>query len=207
MDQRFSLSTERRQKPERPERADAARNRRAIMSATEELLAVHSPAEVSVERIAEAAGVGKATVFHRFGSRAELMQAVAHERAAALREAVLDGPPPLGPGAPPRDRLMAFIDALMDHASRSVGLLTAAEHAALTSKAPQASRQENPVYVFWHGHITALLAAAKPGLDAEFHAHVILGSLHEAPIARLLRDGQVERVRQSLRQLAAALID
>jgi AcrR family transcriptional regulator len=200
MDRWFSLSSA------RPERADAARNRRAIMAATERLLAAHSPAEVSVERIAEAAGVGKATVFHRFGSRAELMQAVAHERAGALRAAVLDGPPPLGPGAPPRERLMAFIDALMDHASRSIGLLTAAEHALLTSKNPDAARQENPVYVFWHGHITALLAAARPGLDAEFHAHVLLGALHEAPVARLLRDGQVERVRQSLRQLASALI-
>jgi AcrR family transcriptional regulator len=177
------------------------------MAATEKLLTARPPAEVSVELIAETAGVGKATVFHRFGSRAELMQAVAHERAGALRAAVLDGPPPLGPGAPPRERLMAFIDALMEHASRNVGLLTAAEHAMLTSKAPDALRQENPVYVFWHGHITALLAAARPGLDAEFHAHVMLGALHEAPIARLLRDGQVERVRQSLRQLAGGLID
>ena len=151
------------------------------------------------------AGVGKATVFHRFGSRAELMQAVAHERAAALRLAILDGPPPLGPGAPPRERLMAFIDAVMEHASRNMGLVSAAEHAALTSKAPASAHQENPVYVFWHGHITALLAAARPGLDAEFHAHVILGSLHEAPVARLLRDGQAERVRESLKQLAAAL--
>jgi AcrR family transcriptional regulator len=190
---------------QRPERADAARNRRAIMTATEELLAVHPPAEVSVERIAAAAGVGKATVFHRFGSRAELMQAVAHERAGALRLAVLDGPPPLGPGAPPRERLMAFIDALMEHASRNMGLLTAAEHAMLTSKSPDAARPENPVYVFWHGHITALLAAAKPGLDAEFHAHVMLGALHEPAVARLLRDGQIDRVRHSLKQLAAAL--
>ena len=36
---------------DRPERADAARNRRAIMKATEELLAVHPPAQVSVERL------------------------------------------------------------------------------------------------------------------------------------------------------------
>ena len=191
----------------RPERADAARNRRAIMRATEELLAAHSPAEVSVERIAAAAGVGKATVFHRFGSRAELMQAVAHERAGALRSAVLDGPPPLGPGAPPRERLMAFLDALIDHASHSIGLLTAAEHAMLTSKSPAtATRQEHPVYVFWHGHITALLAAAKPGLDAELQAHLLLGTLHDPPVGRLLHEGQTERVRRSLRQLADGLI-
>src|SRR5271154_1063399 len=74
-------------------RADAARNRRAIMTATEELLAQYEPGEVSIERIAAAAGVGKATVFHRFGSRAELLQAVAHERTESLRIAIMDGPP------------------------------------------------------------------------------------------------------------------
>jgi AcrR family transcriptional regulator len=189
----------------RPERADAARNRLAIMAATEDLLTRHEPAQVSIERIAAAAGVGKATVFHRFGSRAELMQAVAHSRVESLRIAVMEGPPPLGPGAPARERLMAFLDALIEHASRSIGLLSAQEHAALTSKI---NRDENPIYLFWHGHVAALLAdAGGPGLDAVLQAHVILGSLHDATIARLLRDGQAERVAASLRQLAGALVD
>jgi AcrR family transcriptional regulator len=187
-------------------RADAARNRRAIMTATEDLLTRYEPSQVSIDRIAAAAGVGKATVFHRFGSRAELMQAVAHERTESLRVAVMDGPPPLGPGAPPRERLMAFLDALIEHASRSVGLLSAQEHAALISKT--SSREENPIYLFWHGHIAGLLAAAGgPGLDAELQAHIILGALHEATFARLLRDGQGARVAASLRQLAGALVD
>jgi AcrR family transcriptional regulator len=174
------------------------------MAATEKLLAEYEPAQVSIERIAAAAGVGKATVFHRFGSRAELMQAIAHERVEEIRVAVLEGPPPLGPGAPPRERLMAFLDAVVGHASRSLGLLSAQEHAALTSKT---IRAENPIYVFWHGHIAGLLAAAgPPELDAEFHAHVILGALHEVSIGRLLRDGQAERVAASLRQLAGALL-
>jgi RimJ/RimL family protein N-acetyltransferase/AcrR family transcriptional regulator len=188
----------------RPERADAVRNRLAIMAATEDLLTRYEPAQVSIERIAAAAGVGKATVFHRFGSRAELMQAVAHSRVESLRIAVTDGPPPLGPGAPARERLMAFLNALIEHASRSIGLLTAQEHAALTSKI---SRDENPIYLFWHGHIAALLSeAGGPALDADLQAHVILGSLHDATIARMLRDGQAERVAASLRQLAGALI-
>jgi hypothetical protein len=32
---------------------------------------------------------------------------------AALREAFEDGPPPLGPSAPPRERLLALLDALL----------------------------------------------------------------------------------------------
>lgn len=190
------------------ERADAARNRAAIMAAAEELLRVHEPAEVSIERIAAAAGVGKATVFHRFGSRAELMQALAHSRADSLRVAVQDGPPPLGPGAPAAERLIAFLDAIMDHASRSIGLLTAAEHATLTSKAAAAGavREDHPVRVFWLGHIAGLLARLRPDLDAELAAHLILGSLHDPLIIRLLRDGETDRVRRALHQLATALI-
>jgi AcrR family transcriptional regulator len=67
----------------RPERADAARNRRAILAATEKLLASHRPQDISMEQIAAAAGVGKGTVFHRFGNRTGLMHALMVERAAA----------------------------------------------------------------------------------------------------------------------------
>ena len=57
-------------------RQDAARNRRAILLATEELLSRHRPDEVTIEQVAAAAGVGKGTVFHRFGSRLGLMVAL-----------------------------------------------------------------------------------------------------------------------------------
>ena len=176
------------------------------MRAAEELLQRYEPAEVSIERVAAAAGVGKATVFHRFGSRAELMRALALERAGTLHEATLNGPPPLGPGAPPADRPMAFLDALIDLASRNTNLLTAQEHAALTSKSGATSREENPVYVFWHDHVATLITAAKPGLDADLLAHMLLGSMHDAPIAGLLREGHAARVTASMRQLADALL-
>jgi AcrR family transcriptional regulator len=176
------------------------------MAAAEDLLSKHEPAEVSIERVAAAAGVAKATVFHRFGSRAELMQALAHERTEELRQATLTGPPPLGPGAPPRERLNAFLDALVDHASRSISLLTAQEHAALTSKAGAPARQDHPIYLFWHGHIAEQIRAARPDLDAGLLAHILLGALHGGPIGRLLREGEAGRVGQSMRQLTTALL-
>ncbi len=107
----------------RPERADAVRNRRAILAATEELLATHRPRDISIEQVALAAGVGKGTVFHRFGSRMGLMTALMIERAQALTEAVTSGPPPLGPGAPDRERLLAFLDAVIEVVGRNKSLL------------------------------------------------------------------------------------
>ena len=58
--------------------------------------------------IAAAAGVGKGTLFRRFGSRAGLMIVLLDEDEKAQQQAFLFGPPPLGPDAPPLDRLLAF---------------------------------------------------------------------------------------------------
>ncbi|MEV4890978.1 helix-turn-helix domain-containing protein, partial [Nonomuraea sp. NPDC055795] len=79
------------------ERADAARNRQAVLRATEQLLAEGGGDHVSLDRVAALAGVGKGTVFRRFGNRAGLLQALLEERSRELREAVVTGPPPLGP--------------------------------------------------------------------------------------------------------------
>jgi AcrR family transcriptional regulator len=206
MDRWFTLSSADQDAP-RPERADAARNRRAILQATEVLLQRYQPAQVSVEQVAAEAGVGKATVFHRFGSRAGLMQALMAERAEALRVAATSGPPPLGPGAPAAERLLAFTDGIIDLATRNTGLLTAQDHAAQTSRTAGASRAAHPVYEFWHGHVAGLLGAARPDLDADLLAHILLGVLHTEPVARLLRTGEAERVGRTIRQVAIALLD
>jgi AcrR family transcriptional regulator len=188
------------------ERADAARNRRAILVAAEDLLRRHEPGQVTVEQVAVAAGVSKATVFHRFASRTGLMRALMEERAEALRGAVTSGPPPLGPGAPPAERLAAFLDAVIALASRNAGLLTAHEHAVATRKDTAGEREANPVYLFWHDHAAALIAQARPGLDADLLAHLLLGSLHTDAVAGLIRDGQAGRVRASMRVLATTLL-
>ncbi|MEV6861536.1 helix-turn-helix domain-containing protein [Streptosporangium subroseum] len=207
---------------ERRERADAARNRRAILRATEDLLARHRPEQISMEQVAAAAGVGKGTVFHRFGSRMGLMVALMQERAYALEEAVASAPPPLGPGAPPEERLMAFLDAIVDVVGRNKGLLAALGHAATAAPRPEwkkqgehrseggdhapGSRDDHPVYRFWHGHTSALIAARRPDLDGELLAHILLGSLHSEPVLRLLERGEATRLAASLRVMAAGML-
>ncbi|MFI6604112.1 TetR/AcrR family transcriptional regulator [Nonomuraea sp. NPDC050536] len=190
---------------ERKERADAARNRRAILKAAEKLLREHPPEQVSVERVAAAAGVGKGTVFHRFGSRVGLMQALMTERALALQEAIVSGQPPLGPGAAPLERLLAFLDAVVELAARSGGLLTAHEHAQAIRKDSAEPRQSSPIYLFWHEHMTSLLAELRPDADADLIAHLILSSLHNEPIAALLRSGDHERLAACFRGLVTAV--
>jgi len=182
------------------ERADAARNRAAIMAAAERLLGEDGPEHVSIERVAQAAGVGKGTVFHRFGSRAGLMRALAEERLGALQEAIASGPAPLGPGAPPRERLIAFLEAILTVATRNVALMAAYE------QAETGERQAGILYQAWHQHVSALISQARPELDAELLAHLLLSSLHSDLVLHLLRRQETQRLMAALDQLVTTLL-
>ncbi len=188
-------------------RQDAARNRRAILLATEELLSRHRPDEVTIEQVAAAAGVGKGTVFHRFGNRMGLMLALMQERAFELGESVRSGEPPLGPGAPPRERLLAFLTAVVEVVGRNKGLMAAlgAEIASMP-KPHDGPAREHPVYQSWHGHVSALLAEANPDLDAELVADLLLAGLNSDPILRLLERGETDRLAAALHALAEGVL-
>ncbi len=113
-----------------PERADAARNRTSLLAAAAELVEQSSVEEVTMAAVARRAGVGKGTVFRRFESREGLMAALLDHTEAAWQAAVLSGPPPLGPGAPARDRLVAFGHSRIETGLRHAGLIRAAGQAA-----------------------------------------------------------------------------
>lgn len=76
-----------------PRRADAVRNRAAILDAATECLA-RDP-DVSIKEIARAAGVGRVTLYGHFESRASLIEAVVdraiRQTDADLREVDLSG--------------------------------------------------------------------------------------------------------------------
>ena len=77
-----------------------------------------------MDAIAAEAGVGKGTLFRRFGDRAGLALALLHEHTVVLQENMIRGPAPLGPGAPPQERLKAMGRAqlaLLDGARRPDG--------------------------------------------------------------------------------------
>ena len=185
----------------RPERADAARNRRAILAATEELLAAHRPQDISMEQVATAAGVVKGTVFHRFGNRTGLMVALMTERARALNEAVMAGPPPLGPGAPDRERLFAFMDAMIGVVSRNKSLLAELAHSGALEPLP--AERSQSVYGFWHGHLSDLIASLRPDADADMIAHVLLGALHREPVLAQLAAEGPDRLATAMRSLVS----
>jgi AcrR family transcriptional regulator len=155
--------------PDGLERVDAARNRERILSAATRLFDERGAGCVSMDEVAEAAGVGKGTLFRRFGSRAALAAAVLSERERGFQEAFIRGEPPLGPGAPARARLIAFGEALLDTLEAHTELLLAAE------SGPE--RYSHPAHVVHRLHVTLLLREADPRCDAELLADTLLAAL------------------------------
>jgi AcrR family transcriptional regulator len=86
---------------QRRERSDAAANRQRILCAARTLLAEHGPDALTMQAVATAAGVGKGTVFHRFGDRDGLTQALIDDYMRAFQDAFLRGPPPSAPALHP----------------------------------------------------------------------------------------------------------
>ena len=150
------------------ERGDAARNRALLLDAARRLIAERGADSVSMDDIAAAAGVGKGTVFRRFGSRAGLMMVLLDEDEKASQEAFLFGPPPLGPAAPPLDRLLAFGRERLRFAHTHQALLSD------TNRDPQ-TRYSAPAMVL-HTHVRLLLdmAGTTGDLDAQTDALLAL---------------------------------
>jgi polyketide synthase 12 len=105
--------------PPRAERADAVRNRRHLLATAREIIAGRGTDTLTMDALAQRAGLGKGTVFRRFGTRAGIFQALLDDDERDFQQQVLSGHPPLGPGAPPLDRLSAYgrarIDFLIGH--------------------------------------------------------------------------------------------
>jgi AcrR family transcriptional regulator len=172
---------------------DAARNRAAVLEAAARLFAEQGVEAVSLDQVAAAAGVGKGTLFRRFGDKSGLAAALLNNREHALQEAILHGPPPLGPGAPAGERLLAFIDAYLDYLFEHLALVRMSETAT------PGARYRIGAYRFWHRH-TAILLNTAP--DPEHTAHALLAALAAEHVAALLPDLGEQRIRAGLLRLA-----
>ncbi|KDN19911.1 TetR/AcrR family transcriptional regulator [Amycolatopsis rifamycinica] len=180
-----------------PERADAARNRAKILAAAEELFTARGAAEVTMEDIARAAGVGRGTLYRRYPDRSAIAVALLDEHERRLQEQLLRGEPPLGPGAPPAERLAAFYEAMVELLTRHAPLVLGAEvgHSRFTTGA----------YGFWRTHIR-VLAEAAGAPDPDVLSDVLLAPLApELFLHQTSRGVPVERILAALRQLAGLL--
>jgi AcrR family transcriptional regulator len=155
----------------RRERADAARNREALLDAARRLLREAGPEALTMDAVACAAGVGKGTLFRRFGDRASLFHALIDDRERGFQEAFIRGPAPLGPGAPAHERLIAFGHAMFDLIADHGALLVAS-----AARVP-GLRYGHPVYSAYRTHLMALLTEIVGRLRAPYLADSLLAAL------------------------------
>lgn len=154
----------------RRRRRDAERNRGHVLDVARRLVQDRGLAAVTMDQLAAEAGVGKGTLYRGFGSRAGLAEALLDEAERQLQEQILTGPPPLGWGAPPGERLRAFFSAYLQLLAANVDLIVETERGA------PGARFHTGAYSFWHAHVTALLRTQghnEPGV----RAHALLALL------------------------------
>lgn len=182
-------------------RADARRNRARVMAVTRQLVDQEGPHHLRVAEVARLAGVGPGTVYRAFGDKAGLLLALLDDDERRLQELILRGPPPLGPGASPDERLQAFMVALFDLTARDRHILLAAD------AGDPAGRFRTGVHDAWVRHVTMLLSSLRPAADARLLAELLLAALSPGLLVMLLeKDGDAEgRLRDEVRALARAV--
>jgi hypothetical protein len=125
---------------------------------------------------------------------------VLSERERTFQEGIIRGEPPLGPGAPAGERLIAFGEALLDTLELHSELLLSAETGPV--------RFTHPAYRVHRLHVRLLLEEADPECDAEMLADTLLAAfgaeffvhMREArgmPLERL-KEGWREMVRRTV---------
>jgi AcrR family transcriptional regulator len=182
---------------QRPERGDAAANRKRILAAARAVLAERGVDGTSMDAVAAAAGVGKGTLFRRFGDRAGLFDALLDDGMAEFQDAFLSGPPPLGPGAPASARLEAFVDEFLRLMDAQLDFALAAVRAA---PAGDQARVYGSLALF----VRVLITEINPSLDAEVISNLLLGAISPDVIYQLRRERGIEL--EQIQESAHALL-
>ena len=181
------------------ERRDAARNREALLRATEELIEHCGIDAVTMDAVAAKAGVGKGTVFRRFESREGLMAALLNFSETEWQASVISGPPPLGPGADPMDRLLAFGRSRLE---------TTLKHADLIRAAGRAGSRSYAAWSFAAMHVRHLLGELGVRGDLAVLSTALLAPLEIPILDQQLRvEGYtLERVHEGWADLAHRIV-
>jgi AcrR family transcriptional regulator len=188
--------------PTARERADARRNRERILCEAARLFAARGVQNVSMDDVAVAAGVGKGTLYRRFEDRGQLLRALIEEPERDLQDRMIRGAPPLGPGAPVRDRVHAFGTALLEFLDAHGDFILGSEM--------DMRRYASGPYGFYRLHLGVLLREALGDVaQVDYLADALLASLSPMMVLHQLRERglSLEEVRTGWCTLADAVLE
>ncbi|MFZ1399426.1 MAG: helix-turn-helix domain-containing protein [Candidatus Promineifilaceae bacterium] len=196
----------------RQERRDAAANRARILQTAEKLFAQHGVANVNMADIAQAAEVGKGTLYRRFTNKAELCLALMDAQMIDFQNGMIARMQQMSAQKMPKmEQLDQFIDALIYFTDAHAPLLCEVQRAGLLQD-QEPDRLELPH--FWqYMTVNGLLKAAvtsgelPENLDIDYLADALLAPLKADLFyyQRETRGFSLERISAGLRALVAGL--
>lgn len=145
----------------RPTRADAVHNRALLLDTAQELFRENGVDAVSMTAIAQAAGVGKGTLYRHFENKTELCQALLDSDQQSLQNRTLSH---LRTHSDPLDNLRWFVAEVLAFINRNYNFLSTAELTQFL---------EHPAHIWWRRTIAKLLEQLHPPGDVEYIADVL----------------------------------
>jgi AcrR family transcriptional regulator len=176
-------------------RADALRNRESVLAAAGRLFdAAADPDQVSMDDIATAAGVGKGTLFRRFGDRIGLIRALYEQRGLRLQDALA-----VSPTRPAAEQAVELLRAML-HFKLDNRVLTLA-----LESAGGGSPYRNEAYDHWHALLAGLVAEVRGPQAADYLAHALLAAVR-SDLVEHLRDWPEARWHAGLNALVGSVL-
>jgi AcrR family transcriptional regulator len=196
----------------RQERRDAAANRARILQTAEKLFAEHGVANVNMADIAQAAEVGKGTLYRRFTNKAELCLALMDSQMIDFQNGMLARMQQMSQQKMPKmAQLDQFLDALVYFTDAHAPLLCEVQRAGLLQEV-EPEGLELPhfwQYMTVSGLLRAAVASGElaSSLDIDYLADALLSPL-KADLFYYQREARgfsLERISAGIRLLLAGL--
>lgn len=181
----------------RPSRADAMKNRELLLETAQRLFTEQGVEAVTMSAVAEAAGVGKGTLYRHFSNKSQLCEVLIDADARALQERTLAL---LRAGGTPHESLRIFLNDVLDFVERHEAFLALEEVNSVVLL--------HPAHLWWRQTLRGLLAAASIRMDVDYAADVLYLMLDARTIRfQKARGASLEWVRRGLLDTAERLLD
>lgn len=181
-------------------RADAVKNRALLLETAKRLFAEQGVADVTMSAVADAAGVGKGTLYRHFENKLALSMAMLDQDQRDLQDRTLER---MRESRSPLELLQWFIGEVLQFTDRNSQLLcvSAGEHGPLGSLA-------HPAHWWWRQTIRGLVAGLKPDGSADYLADsiFILLDVHNIYFLQKERGYSIEQITSNMQQMIAQLL-
>ena len=194
----------------KPERRDAAANRKLILETADSLFAKHGVANVNMAQIATAAKVGKGTLYRRFANKGILCLALMDSQMAEFQNVMLDRMRTMTlEKVSPLSQLAHFLDALVHFTEAHSPLLCEVQREGIVANNSDVQSPHFWLHLTVNGLMRQAIEAGElaPDLDIDYLADALLTPLR-GNIFRFQRQHRgfsLERISAGLQTILAGL--